>query len=143
MIAGANGYLGQAAEFAQVFGDDGDLEFEFEVAGHVQKVSGDDEAVVAIRRLEQPVKLPQVVVKVRCDEQFQSSCLAFTHGNAGWVKPVSWNFSFSNGSGVREIGTTKAFGVGSFCRQTKKTRLGFIADASRKSILQMGVSYGF
>ena len=82
MIAGTNGHLGQTAKFAQVFGDDGDLKFEFEVAGHIQKVSGDDEAVVAIRHLEQPVKLPQVVVKVRCDEQFQSSCHAFTHETA-------------------------------------------------------------
>lgn len=54
------------------------------------------------------------------------------------TKPALAYFVLGSGADIH-----KGLSGGSLCRQTKKTRLGFIADASRRSILQAGVSYGF
>ena len=84
VISGTGDDVGLLAQGLEVLGNDRDLDFELEVAGNVEEVPCQNDVVITVCRLQQPVKLLEVVVQIRCDKQFQSSCRLSTHGGLFW-----------------------------------------------------------
>lgn len=76
VIARTNDHIREAAEVSKIFRDDRDLNFKFEITRDVEQIARHDHIIIMLPVSDQPIELLKVVMKIRCEKEFQPDWLA-------------------------------------------------------------------